>query len=420
VSSGAPPGAGGAATSGACQAAAPEGGGGGHERGVAGGALYRALFALVLARLPPEGAHRLAALALRAVVGTPGCARLLARRLGPREPVLEVRALGLTFPSPLGVAAGVDKDGSWFEGLGCLGFGFVEVGTVTARAQSGNPKPRVFRLRRDRALLNRMGFPNPGARALAAGLARRRGRRPIVGVNVGKGMATPIESAGEDYRAAVREVAPVCDYLVLNVSSPNTPGLGELQAVALLRPLIAGVQREVVERAPGVPVLVKIGPDVSDARIDAVADLALELGLAGIVAVNTTSDRGGLADAAAVARVQGGGVSGPPLRARAVEVLERLYGRVGERLVLISVGGVETAADAWERVVAGATLVQAYTGFVYGGPGWPARVNAELARRTREAGAGSIQGIVGLAVRPGESEIKTPANTPSHRTGASI
>jgi dihydroorotate dehydrogenase len=165
-------------------------------------------------------------------------------------------------------------------------------------------------------------------------------------------------------------------------------------------------------------VLVKIGPDVSDARIDAIADLALELGLAGIVAVNTTADRGGLADAA-VARVQGGGVSGPPLRARAVEVLERLYGRVGERLVLISVGGVETAADAWERIVAGATLVQAYTGFVYGGPGWPARVNAELARRTREAGAGSIQGIVGLAVRPGEGKIKTPANAASHRTGAS-
>jgi dihydroorotate dehydrogenase len=167
-------------------------------------------------------------------------------------------------------------------------------------------------------------------------------------------------------------------------------------------------------------VLVKIGPDVSDVGIDAVADLALELGLAGIVAVNTTADRGGLTDAAAIARVQGGGISGPPLRARAVEVLERLYGRVGERLVLISVGGVETAADAWERIVAGATLVQAYTGFVYGGPRWPARVNAELARRTREAGAGSIQEIVGLAVRPGHSKIKTPANAPSHRPGASI
>ncbi len=383
------------------------------------GGLYRALFELVLARLPPEGAHRLAALTLRAVVRTPGCARLLARRLSPREEVLEVRALGLTFPSPLGVAAGVDKDGSWFEGLGCLGFGFVEVGTITARAQRGNPKPRVFRLRRDRALLNRMGFPNPGAWSLAARLARRRGRTPLVGVNVGKGMATSIESAGEDYRAAVREVAPVCDYLVLNVSSPNTPGLGELQAVELLRPLIAGVLREVDERAPGVPVLVKIGPDVADAQIDAVADLALELGIAGIVAVNTTAARDGLADAAAVAHVQGGGVSGPPLRARAVEVLERLYGRVGERLVLISVGGIETAADAWERILVGATLVQAYTGFVYGGPGWPARVNAELARRTREAGCGSIQEIVGLAARPGDGKIKTPANAASHRTEAS-
>ncbi|HEY2284090.1 MAG TPA: quinone-dependent dihydroorotate dehydrogenase [Solirubrobacteraceae bacterium] len=419
MSSGAHPDAEDAASSGPRQAVAPGRDGGEGKSGVAGGGLYRALFALVLARLPPEGAHRLAALTLRAAVRTPGCKRLLARHLGPRDPVLEVRALGLTFPSPLGVAAGVDKDGSWFEGLGHLGFGFVEVGTVTARAQRGNPKPRVFRLRRDRALLNRMGFPNPGARALAARLERRRGREPIVGVNVGKGIATPIELAGEDYRAAVREVAPACDYLVLNVSSPNTPGLGELQAVELLRPLIAGVRREVAERAPGVPLLVKIGPDISEARIDAVADLALELGLAGIVAVNTTADRDGLADADAVARVQGGGISGPPLRARAVEVLERLYGRVGERLVLISVGGVETAADAWERIVAGATLVQAYTGFVYGGPGWPARVNAELARRTREAGPGSIQEIVGLAVRPGHGKIKTPANAPSHRTGAS-
>lgn len=456
------------------------------RRGERPGAFYRFLYALLLGRLPPEGAHRLAALTLRRAARTPGLAGLMRRRLAPRDPALRVRALGLTFPSPLGAAAGVDKDGSWFEGLGLLGFGFVEVGTVTPHAQDGNPKPRVFRLRRDRALLNRMGFPNPGATAVAARLThhrplhddhddrrhrdhsrhydhhddhdhsrhhdhhgrphrehhddrRHRDRHvgPIVGVNVGKGMATPLAAAGADYGSAVRAVAGVCDYLVLNVSSPNTPGLGELQAVEPLRGLIAGVQRELATLGRQAPLLVKIGPDLSDAQIDAVADLALELGLAGIVAVNTAAERGGLSDAAPVAHVRGGGVSGPPLRSRAVEVLERLYGRAGDRLVLISVGGVETAADAWERIRAGATLVQVYTGFVYGGPGWPARVNRGLARRVRAAGRASIEELVGvdaaarrergpersperdLAGQPERGEIKTPANDPSDRIEAS-
>jgi dihydroorotate dehydrogenase len=363
------------------------------------GAPYRALYTLLLGRLPPEGAHRLAALAVSVAARTPGLAGLLRRRLAPHDPALRVRALGLTFPSPLGAAAGVDKDAGWVAGLGLLGFGFVEVGTVTAQAQDGNPKPRVFRLPRDRALLNRMGFPNPGAHAVAARLARHgqdRSGEPIVGVNVGKGMQTPLAAAAEDYRGAVRDIAPLCDYLVLNVSSPNTPGLGDLQAVELLRPLIVGVQRELAAQGSRLPLLVKIAPDLSDAQVDAVADLALELGLAGIVAVNTTTERDRLSDAAAVAHVRGGGVSGPPLRSRAVEVLERLHGRGGDRLVLVSVGGVQTAADAWERIRAGATLVQAYTGFVYGGPGWPARVNRGLARRVRAAGCASIEELVGV------------------------
>jgi dihydroorotate dehydrogenase len=319
--------------------------------------IYRLLFSLILRRIDPERAHALAFRALRASAP-------LIRRLAPKpDPRLEVRALGLTFPSPVGVAAGVDKNGSAFEALGALGFGFVEVGTVTALPQEGNPRPRIKRLLGERALVNRMGFPNEGAEAIARRLHGRSGPT-VVGVNVGKSRAA--EAVGEDYRASVRAVADAADYLVVNVSSPNTPGLRDLQTVERLRPLLEDVRAEL----RGTPLLVKIGPDLSDEQVDAVADLALELGLDGIVAVNTMP-------------VDGGGLSGPPLRERAVAVVKRLRARVGDRMVLISVGGIETPDDAWERIRAGATLVQAYTAFVYNGPGWPRLMNRGLARSPR-------------------------------------
>jgi dihydroorotate dehydrogenase len=356
--------------------------------------IYAALFNLVLRRLAPERAHRLAAATLRVACRIPGCAALLRRLLAARDPALRVDALGIGFSSPLGVAAGLDKDAGCFEGLGLLGFGFVEVGTVTVHPQPGNASPRVFRVLRDRALLNRMGFPNPGAFAVAARLRGRSGR-VVVGANVGKSMAAPLERAAGDYCAGVRALAPVCDYLVLNVSSPNTPGLKQMQTVELLRPLLREVQRELREMGVEAPLLVKVGPDLANRQLLAIADLALELALDGIVAVNTSEDRTLLSDPSALAGVEGGGVSGPPLRARAVEVLRLLRGRVRDRLVLISVGGVSTPEDVWERILAGATLVQVYTGFVYGGPAWPAHVNRELAQRVRAAGAGSIQELVG-------------------------
>jgi dihydroorotate dehydrogenase len=356
--------------------------------------IYRALSRLLLQRLPAERSHRLAGVTLRALSRVPGCAVLMRRFLVPRDPALRVHALGLCFPTPLGVAAGVDKDAGWFESLGLLGFGHVEVGTVTARPQAGNPGPRLFRIPREGALLNRMGFPNPGAQAVAARLRRRSGQ-VIVGVNVGKGATTPIEAAAGDYREAVRTLAPVCDYMVVNVSSPNTPRLREMQTVELLRPLLLEVRRELAACSIEVPLLVKIAPDTSDEQVDAIADLALELSLDGIVAVNTTEDRGVLSAPETVAKVAGGGISGLPLEKRAVEVLERLHRRVGDGLVLVSVGGIWTPEDAWERIVAGATLVQAYTGFVYGGPGWPSRINRSLAQRVRASGASSIQALVG-------------------------
>ena len=356
--------------------------------------MYRLLYRMVLRRVPAEAAHLAAFGLIRGVARVPGAARLLERWLGPRDPVLRVRALGLEFPGPLGLAAGFDKDARGTRGLAALGFGFVEVGTVTARAQPGNPRPRMFRLTADRALVNKMGFNNAGAAAAAARLERsRRPGGPVVGVNIGKTRAVPDEEAAADYAASARAVAAVADYVVVNVSSPNTPGLRDLQAADRLKPVLVAVRAALDAAVPGgrrVPLLVKIAPDLADADVDAVADLALELGLDGIIATNTTVSRAGLASPAAeVAAAGAGGLSGPPLRARALEVLARLHARAGDRLVLIAAGGIETPDDAWERLRAGATLVQAYTGFVYGGPLWPRRMHAGLARLIRASRAAS-------------------------------
>jgi len=363
--------------------------------------MYRLLFRVVLRRLPAETAHRVG-FALIRVAGAAGAAGLLRRWLGPRDPVLRVHALGLEFPGPLGLAAGFDKDARATAGLGALGFGFVEVGTVTARAQPGNPRPRMFRLPADRALINRMGFNNDGAAAAAARLRRRPrgpGARPVVGVNIGKTRAVPEQDAAADYAASARAVADVADYVVVNVSSPNTPGLRDLQEVDRLRPVLAAV-REALDAAAGsrrVPLLVKIAPDLAGPDVDAVADLAVELGLDGIIATNTTVSRAGLASPAAQVSAAGaGGLSGPPLRAPALAVLRRLRERAGDRLVLIAAGGIETPDDAWERLAAGATLVQAYTGFIYGGPLWPRRMHAGLARRTRAEARVRARGLPGF------------------------
>lgn len=304
--------------------------------------------------------------------------------------MLASTVFGVRFPGPLGLAAGFDKDATGLHIWGALGFGYAEVGTVTAEPQPGNPAPRLFRLPSDRALLNRMGFNNDGAGQLAIRLARHRPDVPV-GVNIGKTKATPSENAAEDYRTSARLVGPLASYLVVNVSSPNTPGLRDLQAVESLRPILAAVRAETSK-----PVLVKIAPDLSDADIDAIADLAVELGLAGIVATNTTIVRDGLASSG-VAELGSGGISGPPLACRATEILRRLYERVGDRLALISVGGIETVDDAWERITAGASLLQGYTGFIYGGGLWPKHIHDGIARRLRDGGFTSLSEAVGSA-----------------------
>lgn len=360
--------------------------------------VYRLFFTAILQRVPAERAHHLAMRSARLVCGIPGVAALLRRLLRPRDPVLAVSALGRSFPSPLGVAGGTDKDLTWFEELGALGFGFVEGGTVTALAQPGNPGERVWRLPADRALLNRMGFPNGGAEAAAPRIAGP--RHTILGVNIGKSKAVPVEEAAADYRASARLLASRADFMVVNVSSPNTPGLRDMQAVEPLRGLLTAVQEELrAVGAEALPLLVKIGPDLADEDVDAVADLAVELGLDGIIATNTTVSRSGLRSPPELYRREGG-VSGAPLKARSLAVLERLHARVGDRLVLVSVGGIESAEDAWRRIAAGASLVQAYTGFVYGGPLWPSRLNRQLARRVRGAGFASIAEAVGSDASP--------------------
>ena len=361
--------------------------------------MYALLFSLVFRRMPAEAAHRAGFWLIRAAAAVPGLPWLLRRWLAPSDPVLRVRVFGRDLPGPLGLAAGFDKDALAPDAFGMLGFAFVETGTVTARPQPGNPRPRLSRLPADRALVNRMGFNNHGAAAAASRLRRRRGRRLMVGVNIGKSKAVPRDGAIGDYATSARLLADAADYLVVNVSSPNTPGLRDLQTASHLRPLLAAVRAALDEAATRrVPLLVKIAPDLADEDIDAIADLALDLGLDGIIATNTSSTRGHLAsDPAAVAAAGPGGLSGAPLRQRSLEVLRRLHARTAGRLVLIAAGGVDTPDDAWERIRAGATLVQGYTGFVYDGPLWPHRMHAGLARQARDAGLSSIQHAVGTS-----------------------
>jgi dihydroorotate dehydrogenase len=364
--------------------------------------LYRELIRPLLFLLSAETAHRLGMLAMRVVSRIPGGPTLLSWYCGRTDPRLRVKVLGRELSSPLGLAAGLDKDAEAFEAFAALGFGSVEVGTITAQPQPGNPRPRLFRLPRDRALLNRMGFNNHGAADAARRLAQRRSRDSgvLLGINIGKSKLAEPEQAVADYVQSATLLGPHADYVVVNVSSPNTAGLRDLQATERLRPLLLAV-RQALDSASTtrrVPLLVKIAPDLADADIDAVADLALELGLEGIVAVNTTLGRAGLRSSDAEVQACGaGGLSGAPLRERALQVLRRLRARAGAPLTLVSVGGVQNADDVWERLCAGASLVQLYTALVYEGPSLPGAINRELVRRLRESGRESLAELAPVA-----------------------
>jgi dihydroorotate dehydrogenase len=359
---------------------------------------YEVFFRLVLRWIDAEKAHRLVERLMQDLARLPGVLRLSDRLLGPRDPRLRVEAMGLEFRSPLCVAAGMDKNATWYAPLAALGFGGVEVGTVTAHQQSGNPHPRMMRLLKDRALFNRLGFPSDGAEAVAPRLRDRR-TKAVIGVNVGKTREVDIDDAVSDYRESVRLLAHNADYIALNVSSPNTPGLTKMQSTERLDALIGGVQAELKlsQRSKKTPLLLKLGPDLANHEIEEIAALALRHRLDGIIAVNTTVKAKGvkMTDALKRCMAEGGGISGPPLQARSYEVLRLLRRCVGDQVSLVSVGGVEGGADAWQRILAGASLVQAHTAFVYGGPLWPRRVNRGLSRQLRDSPWESINEAIG-------------------------
>ena len=336
---------------------------------------YNLIFKGFFKFIDPEEAHHLGATVIK-MAGLPGI-RNMKHAFSKPVPELHVQALGLHFDSPFGMAAGFDKDVTMVSGLYALGFGHVEVGTLTAHAQPGNPKPRLFRLIPDRALINRMGFNNGGAQAAVPRLQKLRTlkHRPVIGVNIGKSRITDVENATADYLISTKLLAPLADYLVVNVSSPNTPGLRGLQEITQLKPLLKAVKEE----AGNTPLLVKIAPDLSGDEIAEIAKLAVSLKLDGIIATNTTISRDGLvSDSAKVESIGAGGLSGAPLSQRSLEVLKQIRSIVPADMCIISVGGIETAGQVQERLDAGATLVQGYSAFVYNGPLWAIKLNRGL------------------------------------------
>jgi dihydroorotate dehydrogenase len=374
--------------------------------------IYGAFFRLVLQRLSAATAHSLAERTMRILAAVPGFLWLSDRLFGARDPALQVQLGDLQFRSPLGVAAGVDKNATWFEPLMALGFGSVEVGTATGQGQPGNQEHEsvVSRLPRDHALINAMGFPNEGAEAMATRLTRRR-VRGVLGVNIGKTKTIALDDAIADYRQSTRVLAPFADYLTLNVSSPNTPGLRDLQSVERLTELVEGVREQLhADGCERLPLLIKLSPDLADEEIGELAELAMRLELAGIIAVNTTTDYAAAtrSEREIAAQQHGGGLSGAPLRPRAIEVLEILHARTKGSLPLISVGGIEGPEDAWARILAGATLLQAYTAFIYQGPLWAHRMNRGLARLLRDSEWSTLQEAVGKGLDPAATREGRP------------
>lgn len=368
--------------------------------------LYHTVLRPALFAMDAEGAHDLAIGSLALASRLPGVCREVRGWLAVGDPRLNVSAFGRQFANPVGLAAGLDKNGVAVEGLAAVGFSHVEIGTVTGRAQPGNPQPRLFRLRGDEAIINRMGFNNRGSAALAANLARAFSpvggpRRPpcVLGINLGKSKVVDNAEALADYEESIRAVGRYADYLVVNVSSPNTPGLRDLQSEAALRPLLAGVRACVDRAAAGTPLLLKIAPDLSDAGIDAAVDVALETGCDGIITTNTTIGRTGLSESPArIAAIGAGGLSGRPVRERSTYVLARVARRIraqARQIPVIGVGGIDSAEAAWDKLTHGASLVQVYSALIYHGPLLVRDINLGLVEKLEALGMRTISEAVG-------------------------
>lgn len=318
--------------------------------------------------IDPEKVHHLVMKGLKFAYAIPFLRSILQAMFCVKHPSLERKLWGLVFPNPVGLAAGFDKDAKYSDALACVGFGFVEIGTVTPRPQPGNPQPRLFRLPADSAIINRMGFNNEGSKAAGERL-RNRKERIIIGGNIGKNKDTPNEQAIDDYTACFKDLYDVADYFVVNVSSPNTPGLRALQDKEPLMNILNTLMALNKGLGQPKPLLLKIAPDLTNEQLDDIVSIVSETGIQGIVATNTTIERSGLdSNATEIAKIGAGGLSGKPLRKRATEVISYLYKKSNGSFPIIAAGGIFTAEDAQEKLNAGATLVQVYTGFIYEGP----------------------------------------------------
>jgi dihydroorotate dehydrogenase len=351
------------------------------------GLIWKKLVRPAAFKLDAEYAHELAIKALRGGLASPFYAAGTEFHFGP------IDRFGLKFPNPIGVAAGFDKNGIVYDQLSSLGFGFVEVGTVTLRPQNGNEKPRMFRLPDDRALINRLGFNNDGAEAVAQRL-RNKNRKCVVGVNIGRNKDVPNEEAVENYLACFEIVHPVADYIAVNVSSPNTPDLRDLQKRDNLDVLLSTLQSR-NRRRGAKPLLVKIAPDLSDSEVEKVVEILVRHEIAGVIATNTTIARDGL-ETKNVESFGGGGLSGKPLAGRSNEIIAKIFRTTNGKLPIIGVGGIFSAEDAFEKIAAGASLLQAYTGFIYSGPSFAREISVGLAAILKSKGFSTLQEAVGI------------------------
>jgi dihydroorotate dehydrogenase len=362
--------------------------------------LYSSIVRPLLFRLPAETAHHFALSSLASSLRVEAVRNVVEKRY-KRAPFGKIKRFGLTFSNPVGLAAGFDKNGEAADVLSALGFGFIEVGTVTSGEQPGNPKPRIFRVPADRALINRLGFNNSGAKQVVKNLKKHHSDY-VLGINIGKSRAVPVAKAIPDYLKTFGIVYEIADYIAVNVSSPNTPQLRDLQQPDLLNDLLTSLQRrngELAEKysltAPR-PLLLKIAPDLSEDEIRAIIEVAQQNKVSGIIATNTSVNREGLQTSnARVAEIGEGGLSGAPLRSRSNEVIRMIYRLTNGTIPIVGVGGVFTAEDAWEKICAGASLVQIYTGFIYEGPSIARRINEGLRQIVSKEGFISLDEAVG-------------------------
>ncbi|MEM7104472.1 MAG: quinone-dependent dihydroorotate dehydrogenase [Bacteroidota bacterium] len=344
--------------------------------------MYKYLLKPIFFLFPPEKAHYLTIFIFKTALTIPGVRQIIRKLYTYKHPSLEREVFGLKFSNPVGLAAGFDKDGKYFATMANLGFGFIEIGTVTPKGQAGNPQPRLFRLPADEALINRMGFNNEGVEALVSRLKKGKPEGVIIGGNIGKNKVTPNENAHEDYRICFEALFPHVHYFVVNVSSPNTPGLRELQEKEPLTKLLSLLKKLNAEKDNPKPILLKIAPDLTNEQLDDIIDIVQSTGIDGIIGTNTTISRKGLAtNKKTIESIGNGGLSGVPVRARSTAVIKYLSEKSGGNIPIVAVGGIASAKDALEKLEAGASLVQVYTGLIYAGPSLIKSINKALVQK---------------------------------------